>query len=71
MLILARKRGQSLIINGDIEVKILEVKNGQVKVGISAPKKITVDRKEVHQGKQLTLMIQKVSEKDSTSQEEK
>jgi carbon storage regulator len=57
MLILTRKCGQSLIINNDIEVKVLEVKNKLVKLGVSAPKSITVDRKEIHRSKQLSVLL--------------
>lgn len=49
MLILSRKKEESLIINGNIEVKILEVVNGSVKLGIVAPKNVAVHRKEVYQ----------------------
>lgn len=49
MLILSRKKEESLIINGQIEVKILEVVNGSVKLGIVAPKNVAVHRKEVYQ----------------------
>lgn len=48
MLILSRKREESLIINGNIEIKILETVNGGVKLGIIAPKEVQVHRKEVY-----------------------
>jgi len=48
MLALSRKKGESLILNNNIEVTILEVKGDQVKVGISAPKSVPVYRKEVY-----------------------
>lgn len=47
MLILSRKKEESLIINGNIEIKILEVVNGNVKLGVVAPKEVQVHRKEV------------------------
>lgn len=47
MLILSRKKEESLIIEGNIEIKILEIVNGSVKIGIIAPKEIQVHRKEV------------------------
>ena len=47
MLILMRKAGQNLIINDNITVKILEVKGEQVKLGIVAPKEISIHREEV------------------------
>ena len=49
MLILSRKKEESLILNGNIEVKILEVANGIVKLGIVAPKEVEVHRKEIYE----------------------
>ncbi|OBR63556.1 carbon storage regulator [Paenibacillus oryzae] len=48
MLVLSRKSGESLIIDGDIEVTILEVSNDVVKVGIKAPKEVGILRKELY-----------------------
>lgn len=56
MLALSRKKGESLIINNNIEIIILESHGDQVKIGISAPKEIPVYRKEVY------LQIQKENE---------
>lgn len=48
MLALARKANESIVINDDIEVTILEIKGDQVKIGITAPKSIPVYRKELY-----------------------
>lgn len=48
MLALARKVNESIIINDDIEITILEIKGDQVKVGINAPKSVPVYRKELY-----------------------
>lgn len=48
MLALSRKKGEALVINNNIEVTVLEVKGDQVKIGISAPKKVPIYRKEVY-----------------------
>ena len=48
MLALSRKANESIMINNDIEVTILEIKGDQVKVGISAPKSVPVYRKELY-----------------------
>ena len=48
MLYLTRKIGQSIIINENIEVKIVEVSGKNVKIGIEFPKSATVLRKEVY-----------------------
>lgn len=47
MLVLARRSGESLVIDGDIEVTIVEIQGDKVKIGINAPKKIPVFRKEL------------------------
>jgi carbon storage regulator len=49
MLILNRKLGESIIIDDKIEVTILEVQDGRVKLGIEAPKSISILRKEVYE----------------------
>ena len=46
MLALSRKKNESIIINNDIEVTVLDIKGDQVKIGISAPKSVPVYRKE-------------------------
>ena len=49
MLILTRKKGESIIIDDDIEVTILEASDGKIKLGIDAPKNIDIHRREVHE----------------------
>ncbi|RKD76518.1 MULTISPECIES: carbon storage regulator CsrA [Sinobaca] len=53
MLILTRKKDQTIKIGDDIEITITAVEGEQVKVGISAPKHVEIHRKEVYE------MIQK------------
>ena len=48
MLALTRKKGESLMINNNTEITILEVRGDQVKIGIAAPKEVPVYRKEVY-----------------------
>ena len=47
MLALSRKIGESIMIDNDIEVTILEIKGDQVKLGIKAPKSVPIYRKEI------------------------
>lgn len=49
MLILNRKQGESLIIDDNIEIKILDIQDGKIKIGIEAPKSISILRKEVYE----------------------
>ena len=48
MLALSRKKTESIVINNDIEVTVLEIKGDQVKIGNTAPKSVPVYRKEVY-----------------------
>ena len=48
MLALTRKNGESIIINNDVEITVLDIKGDQVKIGITAPKSVPVYRKEVY-----------------------
>ena len=49
MLVLARKLNESIMIGDDIEIVVIDIKGDQVKLGIKAPRKITVHRKEIYQ----------------------
>lgn len=49
MLVLARKVGEAIAIGDGISVRVLEVKGGQVKLGVEAPNDITVHREEIYQ----------------------
>ncbi|MBC7476263.1 MAG: carbon storage regulator CsrA [Candidatus Sericytochromatia bacterium] len=48
MLVLSRKSNESLMIGDNIEIVILEIKEGNVKLGIKAPREISVHRNEVY-----------------------
>ena len=48
MLALTRKKGESLVINNNIEVTILEIRGDQIKLGISDPRDVSIYRKEVY-----------------------
>lgn len=48
MLVLTRRKGESIILGDDVEVKILNLQGSQVKVGVQAPKSLSVHRKEVY-----------------------
>lgn len=49
MLILTRKVGESVLIGDGIKVSVLAVKGNQVRVGIDAPKEVSVHREEVRE----------------------
>ncbi len=47
MLVLTRRAGESIMIDNEIELKVLKIRGSQVHLGIDAPKKSAVHRKEV------------------------
>jgi len=48
MLILTRKVGESLIIGDDVSIVVLGVKGNQVRIGVDAPKSVSVHREEIY-----------------------
>ncbi len=61
MLILTRKKDESIVIGDNIEIKVVAIEDGKVKLGISAPKNIEIHRKEIF------LEIQEENKKASES----
>lgn len=53
VLVLTRKRNQSIIIGDEVEVTVLEVRGDQVRLGINAPRRVSVHRREVYDEIQL------------------
>ena len=47
MLVLTRRAGESIMIDNDVELKVLKIRGSQVHLGIDAPKTSSVHRKEV------------------------
>jgi carbon storage regulator len=64
MLALTRKIEETIIVNGNIKIKVLDIADGKVKLGIEAPKDVSIYREEVY------LDIQN-SNKDSVVNQEK
>jgi carbon storage regulator len=48
MLVISRKKGESLLIGDDIEITIVKVDEGSVKLSISAPRNVIILRKELY-----------------------
>jgi len=48
MLVIGRKKGESLLIGDDVEITIIKIENGSVKIAINAPREISILRKELY-----------------------
>ena len=49
MLVLSRRRGEAIHIADAVEVRVLEIRKGQVKLGVSGPPEVPIHREEVYQ----------------------
>ena len=48
MLALSRKKGEAIVIDNNIEISVIDIRGDQIKIGITAPKEISIYRKEVY-----------------------
>lgn len=60
MLVLTRKKNESIIINDNIEITVVDIQGEQVRIGINAPKDVSIYRKEIY------LEIEEENKKAST-----
>jgi carbon storage regulator len=49
VLVLSRKIGESILLGRDIEISLLDIQGGEIKLGISAPREVVILRKEIVQ----------------------
>lgn len=49
MLVLSRRRDESIIIGDDVVVTVIDIKGEQVKLGVSAPRSVSIHRREVYE----------------------
>ncbi len=63
MLALSRKLGESIVINDNIVITVLDISRDQIKIGIEAPRSVPIHRKEVY------LQIQEENKAATTSNE--
>jgi len=48
MLVLTRKKDQSIIVNDNIEITVVDIQGDQIRLGITAPKNVSIHRKEIY-----------------------
>jgi len=48
MLVLSRKKDEVIVIGDDIEVTIVDIRGDQIKIGVSAPRSVSIHRKEIY-----------------------
>ena len=53
MLVLSRKRNQEIIVNGNVRIQVVSISGNTVRLGINAPREISIVRGELLEGEQL------------------
>ena len=67
MLVLSRKKSESIIIRDDIVVMVVEVRGDKVRLGIEAPREVSVHRLEVYEAIKKAERTEQARQEDSTS----
>ena len=67
MLVLSRQRDESIMIGDDVEITIVDVRGDKVRLGITAPKRIPVHRREIYDA----IQREKAAEQAAAKQHEK
>ncbi len=67
MLIILREPGQGVLVNGELEITVLSIAGGRVKLGFDGPEKYSLERKELEAERQLEEWLRLVDEGDETA----
>ena len=69
MLVLSRKKNESIIINNDITIVVVEIRGDKVRLGVEAPKEIPVHRREVYDAIRRNEQQEKALSEDKAASE--
>lgn len=70
MLVLSRKKNESIVINDNIVITVVEVHGDKVRLGIQAPREIPIHRSEVHAAIQLEQAAEKTQSEQSVEKQD-
>jgi carbon storage regulator len=62
MLVLSRKKNESIVINNDITIVVVEIRGDKVRLGVEAPKEVPVHRREVYDAIQRAAMTKEAND---------
>ena len=66
MLVLSRKKNESIVINNDITIVVVEIRGDKVRLGVEAPKEIPVHRREVYDAIKRNAAVQNGQPRDGS-----
>ena len=69
MLVLSRKKNESIVINNDITIVVVEIRGDKVRLGVEAPREVPVHRREVYDAIQRSQQADDKSAGASTTQD--
>ncbi|MEZ6120380.1 MAG: carbon storage regulator CsrA [Pirellulaceae bacterium] len=70
MLVLSRKKNESIVINNDITVVVVEIRGDKVRLGVEAPKEVPVHRREVYDAIKKSESEQSGEQTDATASDQ-
>jgi carbon storage regulator len=68
MLVLSRKKNESIVINNDITIVVVEIRGDKVRLGVEAPKEVPVHRREVYDAIKRHASLEDASETPSIAE---
>ena len=69
MLVLSRKKNESIVINNDITIVVVEIRGDKVRLGVEAPKEVPVHRREVYDAIKRNAAVQGSSPAEAAASE--